>query len=170
MGVLIRRSGSRGISPWNVKRVARMKNAGLLTAAVFDHAFERLGEFGARMLEYRKSFSLVLRRGQEGFEELVRNLAAGKQVIGVTAVGAFADHPRAGALFDELCTALRHVEIAEQCGERSVWATRSSNSRPAEVCAFSIFERMSRLTPTCAPTWAIVRSWRWRSSRMLMPR
>ena len=38
----------------------------------------------------------------------------------------------------ELCTALRHVEIAEQLGERNAWATRLITSRPAEVCAFSL--------------------------------
>ena len=54
MGVLIRRTGPCGISPWNVKRVARMKNVGVLTVAVFDHAFEHVNEFGARMLELRQ--------------------------------------------------------------------------------------------------------------------
>jgi len=38
----------------------------------------------------------------------------------------------------ELCTALRHVEIAEQRGERSAWAKRLITSRPAKVCAFSL--------------------------------
>ena len=72
MGVLIRRSGPRGVSTWNVKRVTRVKNVGVLTVAVFDHATERLGEIGACTLEDRTAFSRVLRRDQEGFEELAR--------------------------------------------------------------------------------------------------
>jgi hypothetical protein len=72
MGVLIRRSGSCGVSTWNVKRVTRVKNVGVLTVAVFDHATERLGEIGAWTLEDRTAFSLVVRRDQEGFEEVAR--------------------------------------------------------------------------------------------------
>ncbi len=37
----------------------------------------------------------------------------------MAAFGALANHFHAAAFFDELCTALRHVEIAKQHGERN---------------------------------------------------